>query len=77
MPEQAEWNGKAQYNPDFGIAVDGDDYTWHAPVFDTRTADQKTQSAIAGLQTAVTVLTDEVRHLREDVARMVSGASQL
>lgn len=77
MPEQAEWNGKAQYNPDFGIAVDGDDYTWHAPVFDTRTADQKVGARMQALETTVAMLVDEVQHLREDIARMVKGASNL
>ncbi len=64
MPEQAEF-------------VDGDDYTWQGPAGDLRTADQKTSAAIADLQSAVAVLTDEVRHLREDVARMRAGESEL
>jgi len=81
MPEQNEWGNGTQYNPDFGVAVDGDDYTWpplkNLKSIDLRTADQKTHAAIADLQTAVMALTEEVQHLREDIARMRTGESEL
>ncbi len=69
MPEQAEF-------------VDGDDYSFAhsrrpAQHFDTRTADANMQAQIVELKTAVAVLTDEVRHLREDVGRLAAGESQL
>lgn len=85
MPEQNEWGNGTQYNPDFGIAeaVDGDDYTWPAtakpqakPV-DCRTHTERTDAVIADLQAAVMVLTDEVRQLRQDIARMRTGESEL
>jgi uncharacterized coiled-coil protein SlyX len=59
--------------------VDGDDYTWEQMMqpLDVRTADQKVTAAIANLNTAVAALADEVSHLREDIARMKAGDSQL
>jgi len=44
---------------------------------DCRTADEKMNQRMASLETAVQLLTDEVRHLREDVARMRTGESEL
>ena len=72
-----------EYNPDYGRQyVDSGDYTWTSttppmPTYDTRTHDERTQAAIANLQTSVQLLTDEVQHLREDIARMKTGESEL
>lgn len=71
--------------------VDGDDdygYAWTvkpvgqhtatpAQVVDCRTYDQKAGERIQALETTVAMLVDEVQHLREDVARMKTGESQI
>ncbi len=73
----------SDYNPDYGKAeqttthADSGDYTWPMPVYDTRTLDVRTQTELANLRNAVAILTDEVTHLREDVARMKNGESEL
>ncbi len=69
MPEQAEF-------------VDGDDYTWpqakpQVKPIDCRTYSERIESRFVDLETAIAVLVDEVRHLREDLARMKNGSSEL
>ncbi len=93
MPEQAEWVGgnpvarPADTMPI--VAHGGDDETddyGHAwtvkpvPGFvggDCRTYDQKAGERIQALETTVAMLVDEVQHLREDIARMRTGESQI
>ncbi len=80
MPEQNEWGNGRQYNPDFGITEHSDsgDYTWpQTKPVDCRTYNERIESRFVDLETAITVLVDEVRHLREDLARMKNGESEL
>ncbi len=44
---------------------------------DCRTYSERIESRFVDLETALTVLVDEVRHLREDIARIKSGSSEL
>lgn len=60
--------------------VDSGDYTWEpkpAPVVDCHTYNAKINEDIADLKTALVVLTDEVQHLRETIARIAKGESTL
>ena len=75
----------ATTNPHPSGHVDGDDYTWQgkpvqaksAQVIDCRTLDQKMIDRMQALETTVGMLVDEVQHLRDDIARMRTGESQL
>lgn len=60
-----------------GGHVDGDDYTWPSQVIDCRTLDQKMIDRMQALETTVAMLVDEVQHLRDDIARMRAGESEL
>ncbi len=81
MPEQAEWtDGSSTARPadtmPITAHVDGDDYTY-PPIKDCRTYMERTDDEIAALRTTVAMLIDEVQHLREDIARMRTGESQI